>query len=252
MRKNNALRRSIRILKSFSMESPQLGITDIATKLGLAKSVVHGDVAVLTEESILARNGTMGKYSLGAEIIRLGQVFMRNNTLRQISLPVMERLSGILQETIYLGAWINSRAYCVEIINSPHPLKVTLNIGDEFSLYAGGGGKALLAFIPDEERERILRRLRLIKLTKRTITSLSELRRQLEEVRKKGYGIAVEERYLDVVTIGVPIFGINGRVTACLCAAGPVLRFRRNRILDVVEVLKEAADDILSRLGVPT
>ena len=78
MRKNRAIKRAIDILKSFSLESAELGVTDISTKLGLAKSVVHNDIAALLGGNFLARNEINGKYSLGPETIRQGQVLKYN------------------------------------------------------------------------------------------------------------------------------------------------------------------------------
>jgi len=251
MRRNMAIKRVIQILQSFSAGSPELGVTDISAKLGLAKSVVHNDLAALVEGNFLARNEKNGKYVLGSETIRLGQVFLGHSSLRRIAFPIIERVSVTLDMTAFLSGWVNSKAYCIELFNSPRPLrvKVTLNIGQEVSFNAGAAGKTLLGFLPDEDREEILKTYVPIRYTRKTITDVSKLRKQLERIQENGYGISIGEFDLDVGAIGVPIFAGDGRAVASLCCVGPVSRFRKNKIMSIVSVLKQAADDISRGLG---
>ncbi len=156
MARNNAVRRVTQILKSFSAETemPDVGVTELSGRLGLAKSVVHGDLTALLEENILEKDEQTGRYCLGSELFRLGQAVSKQMTLRRCAFPVIERVSKITMETVILGGWVNSTPCCIERIDSPQPLKLSVDIGSWFPLHAGGVGKILLAFLPDEERER--------------------------------------------------------------------------------------------------
>lgn len=249
MRKSRAVKRVVGILKAFSEEKPQLGITELATILGLPKSVVHGDLMALVDERIIEKDYNTGKYYLGNEIFQLGSILLKQKSLRQNSIPVMERISKIIMEGVTLIAWIGSIPYCIESIDSPHPLKVSLNIGQSFPVHAGSAGKLLLAFLPEQEREQMIKGLRLTRYTEKTITTISELRRRLNEIREKGYVVSAGERFKDVISVGAPIFNHNSRGVACICITMPSNRSNRQRISQCVSLVVEGAREISQKLG---
>ena len=142
----------------------------------------------------------------------------------------MERLSKTTMETIILAGWVNSTPCCIERINSPQPLKLSVDIGSWFPLHAGSVGKTLLAFLPDEERERIIERIELTRYTENTITEISELKRQLQEIRERGYVVSIGERLEDVASVVAPIRNHTGNVIATLSVGGPKNRFREGKL----------------------
>ena len=248
MGRNKAVKRVAGILKTFSEEKPHLGVSELATILGAPKSVVHEDLTALVGERILEKDNT-GKYYLGSEIFKLGSVLSKQKNLRQNSIPVMERISKIIMEGVSLIAWIGSVPYCIESIDSPHPLKVSLAVGESFPLHAGSAGKLLLAFLPDKEREQVLKELKLTRYTEKTITAISELRRQLDDIREKGFVVSMGERFRGVVSVGAPIFNHDGRAVACLCITVPSNRSNRKRISECISTAINGGRQISQKLG---
>ena len=249
MARNSAVRRVAKILKSFSAETPEMGVTELATKLDLAKSVIHGDLATLVEENILEKGKDTGRYFLGGEIYRLGQAVSKQMTLKRVAFPVMERLSKITMETITLGGWVNFTPTCIERINSIQPLKFSVELGSWFPLHAGSVGKILLAFLPDEERERMIEKIELTRYTENTITEISVLIKTLQEIRKNGYAVSIGERWVDVVSIGAPIRNYNGNVTAVLSIGGPKSRFKEEKMAGFIQLVSEGTREISLKLG---
>ena len=249
MARNIAVRRVAQILKSFSAETPEMGVTELASKVDLAKSVIHGDLAILVEENILEKDEETGRYFLGSELFRLGQAVSKQMTLRRCAFPVMDRLAKITTETVILGGWVNSTPCCIERINSPQPLKLSVDIGSWFPLHAGSVGKTLLAFLPDEERERMIERMELTRYTENTIMEISELKRRLQEIREKGYVVSIGERLEDVASVGAPIRNHTGDVIATLSVGGPRNRFKEGKLSSLIQLVIEAAGEISLKLG---
>jgi DNA-binding IclR family transcriptional regulator len=246
MRQGRVVKRIVQILRCFEAEPTGLGVSQISDQLGIAKSVVHGDLEILVKERFLAKRA--GKYSLGVEFFRLASVF-GNTTLRQVAYPVMKNLAQISGETVSLADLTNRAPCCIEVVTSVQPLKVTLNIGEIYPLHAGSAGKIMLAFLPGKERERILKSIELVKYTENTIVKKSELLGRLREVRENGYALSVEERHVGLTTVGAPIFDSHGRAIACISIGAPSFRLEAKKA-DFVSLVRGAAEEISSNIKV--
>jgi DNA-binding IclR family transcriptional regulator len=249
MARNIAVKRVAKILKSFSDVTHEMGATELSKKLNLAKSVIHGDLIVLVQEKLLEKNDQTGKYYLGSEVFRLGYAVFKQSTLRNCAYPVMERLSKITEETVILGAWVNSTPCCIERIKSMQPLNLSVDVGTVYTLHAGSVGKTLLAFLPEEERGKIIEQTKFKRLTKNTIIDKIALRSALQKIRDNGYSVSRGERIEDVTSIGAPIRNHIGDVKAVLVIGGPINRFDGKNLSDYIKLVVEAAKEISIKLG---
>jgi len=102
-------------------------------------------------------------------------------------------------------------------------------------------GKVLLAFQPDETRDRLVLKMRLQRFTANTITTRRELRRELERVRQTGFAIADEEYDVGIRAVAVPILDSRGRPAAAICVSTPAFRTPVEKLETYVSPLKEAA-----------
>jgi|WetSurMetagenome_2_1015567.scaffolds.fasta_scaffold03802_6 DNA-binding IclR family transcriptional regulator len=249
MARNIAVRRVTKILKSFSDATHELGVTELSQKLDMAKSVIHGDLSILVQERLLEKNDQTGKYYLGSEVFRLGNAVYKQVNLRNSAYPVMERLSKITEETVILGAWVDSRPYCIERIKSSQPLNLSVDIGTWYPLHAGTIGKTLLAFLPEEEKDIMIEQIEFNQYTKNTITDKMKLKSKLQEICNNGYEVSIGERLEDVISLGAPIRNSNSKVIAVLCIGGPQNRFNEKELSNNVKLVIEAAKEISVKLG---
>lgn len=131
----------------------------------------------------------------------------------------------------------------VEVVHSEHSLTIAVRVGRRLPAYCTASGRVFLAFLPPEVVEPILK-TPLIPCTERTITSLAQLREELEATRQRGYGLDNEEFEAGVRAISAPIRDIDGNVIATLSMPGPTNRITPERIPEIAAALVETADAI--------
>ena len=116
-------------------------------------------------------------------------------------------------------------------------------------LYAGSGGKVLLAFGPEELRRRILNKTKLRKMTANTIIDPGDLNKELVRIRAQGYALSAGERNPDAASLAVPIFNHDGKLVAALSLGGPLSRFTPESCPNLLKTLKDAGDRLSEALG---
>jgi IclR family KDG regulon transcriptional repressor len=139
----------------------------------------------------------------------------------------------------------------LDVLESPHEFRLVSRIGMRRPLYSTALGKALVAFLPEEERERVLDSLRFQLLTAHTISSLAELREELERTRREGYSIDDQENFLGARCIGAPILNWRQEALGSISIAGPVARISRDKIPVFAAAVRDAAQKISIRVGSP-
>jgi len=243
-----SVQRAAKILKCFTPNTSELGVTEIASRLGLAKSVVHGLLITLEAEGLLSRNRS-GKYTLGPGLFGVAEVFRRQMNIAKVAFPVMEDIHRKTNETIFLAKRVGKEVCCIEIIKSKLPLIFNLEVGHRFPLGAGATGKLLLAFLPSEERERIIENLELKRLTPKTVVDVHKLIQQLEQIRRRGYEVTYGERFLDVVSVVAPIRDSSGRVVAALGLGAAKARASEEAVSRWVALVTKGARQVSYELG---
>ena len=152
-----------------------------------------------------------GVYQLGIACFAIGQAALSQLDLRRVSLPYLEDLNRQTRETIHLTLRHGLSAVYVEKLDSPEQLRIYSRIGAAVPLYCTAVGKVMLAYMPDEERERLLPQLGLKRFTPNTVGNLQELAAELYRVRKNGYACDLEEHELHIRCIAAPIWDHAGR-----------------------------------------
>src|SRR6266508_2056590 len=98
-----SVERAAQILKALGAESPRLGITELAERLGLAKATVYGLLRTLASEQLVEQDAETGKYRLGPALLQLGNSFLDNHELRARSLLWAESLASRAREAVLVG-----------------------------------------------------------------------------------------------------------------------------------------------------
>ncbi len=242
--------RALDILLAFLREGQELGITDLSRTLQLPKGTVHRLVSTLGAKGFLAKNEATGKYRLGLSVFRLGSTFLNQMEVRAAALPVLHELARITGETVNLNIARDRRRVCIEKVESSHDIRHFVELGRPLPLYCGASGKVLLAFLPDEEIEAVIAE-GLRPLTPRTITDPHRLRRELAEIRRRGYAVSRDERVEGASAVSAPIYDSTGRVVAGLTISGPTYRFTPERVAQFIELVQQGAARISASLGYP-
>lgn len=160
----------------------------------------------------------------------------------------MKKLKEEINEAIHFTIKVNDGAIYIEKIDTDHPVRLYTKKGRRTPLYAGASGRALLAYLPRKEIEKILASP-LEKFTHNTPASPEEIEKQLEFTRTKGYTLSIEELCPDSWEIAVPVFNTNSIVVASLSVAGPLSRFNKELETYYISKLKKYAQLISAEVG---
>lgn len=244
-----AIERAAAILNAFTAECPELGVTELADRLGLHKSTVHRFVVNLEAAGFLERSGQSGRYRLGLRIFELGGLVMQQMNLWDEALPFLEGLVRDTGETGHLAVLDGGEAIYVERVETRRALRVPSAIGHGYPVHATNLGKVLLADLSDEELHEIVERRGLNAYTPKTITDLGALQEELVNIREQGFAVDNEEYDEGLRCIGAPISDHSGTVVAAIGIGGPVTRVTPERVQELAVVVMEAGHGLSRRLG---
>jgi len=245
-----SLDRAVSILRTFSVEHPTRGVSEIAREVGLTPSTTHRLLASLGALGMVRRVPNSADYALGPELLRLAYLAHQQMKLAELARPIMINLRNATGETVGLHVVDDTPARIVlDQVESPHALRRTYTeIGEPVAIHEGAPGKVLLAHLPEAVRESVLAEP-LSKPTEHTIVDPDRLRTELDAVRKQGYAISVEERVPGISTVAVPIRGYDNLVGASISVSGPSSRMTLARLMDLVPVVQVSARKLSARLG---
>src|SRR6266403_968668 len=218
-----SVQRCLRLLSLFAQKPGGLSASEVAKEAGLPASTVHRFLVNLEEAGFLAYSRS-GKYHLGISSFSVGHAAIAQLDIRKLSFPHLQTLNAKTRETIHLTVRHGLSAVYVEKLDSPERLRIFSHIGAAVPLYCTAVGKVMLAYMPDEEREQVLRQLDLKRMTANTAGSLQELQTELQRVRKNGYACDLEEHELHIRCIAAPIRNHEGAVQSSLSVTAPVVR----------------------------
>jgi DNA-binding IclR family transcriptional regulator len=243
-----ALQRGLRLLQLFS-ESPR-GLTakQVASLSRLPVSTVHRFLVNLHRAGFLNCGGD-GVYHLGIACFAIGQAALGQLDIRRLSLPYLQELNLQTRETIHLTVRHGLSAVYVEKLDSMEPLRIHSRIGAGVPLYCTAVGKVMLAYLPQEEQDQVIRQLDLKRLTPNTVGSLQELQTELYRVRKNRYACDMEEHELHIRCIAAPIWDHTGGVHASLSLTAPMVRMPVSRLRQLAPLVQEAGMRISQELG---
>jgi IclR family acetate operon transcriptional repressor len=236
------------VLLMFTKGSSTIGVSEIARELGLSKAVVHRILQSLVSRALVQVTPDTREYELGPGAIAFGARAMRDLDVRHTARPMLRYLRDLTRESVTLSALVHDSRIYLDQYESPQEIKMTVALGRPYPLYAGASSRAILAFLPDENLQRIIA-VGLERLTPETIVDASELRRQLTAVRSAGFATSYGERQHGAGSVAAPIFGMDEEIIGSISACGPVTRFDGETVARYAPLVCSAAEEISRSLG---
>ena len=225
------------------------GITEIAKKLNLGKSTVHRLLVTLEEKGYVDQDPETEKYKLGLKLVELGNIVLLNLELRSQAAPCLKRLMERSGQTVHLAILDQGDIIYIDKVESMGAIKMASYIGRRGYVHSSALGKAIAAYLPEEQVRRILETKGMPRLTPNTITSFSEFKSHLERVRQQGYAVDDIENEEAIRCIAAPIFNYAGTVVAAVSVSGTVLKVTIDRVAELARMVVECAEEISARLG---
>lgn len=240
--------RALDALEALAEARGPVGVSDIARTIGATKSAVFRILVNLERRGYVLRDPTSSKYQLGGRLVQLGYHALATFDVRERARPVLEALHERFNETVNLAIPVNGRLLYIDMIESEHGLRMAARIGATDEMHSTALGKAILSFLPEEQREQVLRSP-LAKRTAQTNTDPASLRQELERIRASGVAEDHGENEPGACCYGSPIFDHAGNVTAAVSISAPERRLRGEVAEEVRQAVLAAAQDITDRIG---
>jgi DNA-binding IclR family transcriptional regulator len=242
-----AVERALDILLCFSRQTPELSMTQIAEQVGIHKSTVHRLLATLENKRFVQRDQETGNYRLGIRLFQMAYLTLEHNELRQLVTPFLRYLSEQYKENIHLAVLDDIDVIYMNIIESHQRVKLAAALGQRLPAFATASGKAILAFLPEEAVQRILKR-GMPQYTQNTPISLDAFFEDLRRVREQGYALSEQEYEEEINAVAAPIFDSEGKPIASVAIAGPSYRLTRERMINIGPQVWTTARDITQEM----
>lgn len=239
---------ALRLLKEFSAEEPEIGITLLARRLHLAKSTVHRLASTLVAEGFLEQNPSSERYRLGLSLFALGTLVRRRMDVSREALPFLHELRDRTGESVHLAVIEGAEIMYLFNLESQQVIGVRSYLGLRKPAFCTSEGRALLAFSSPAVLSRVIKK-GLTAHTHKTITEPAALHKLLAEVKLKGHAVDDGESEEGMRGLAAPVRDASGAVIAAVGLAGPVSRLSKKSLRGMTPWVIAAAEGISARLG---
>lgn len=247
-----ALDRAFLILDVMADAGGEAKLTEIAATAGLNVSTCHHLISTLHNWGYVARGINSRSYVLGSRILHLSAACLRQVDLPRRAQSFVDRLNDQTREAVQLAIMQDTNLVHVLRREARHAVRVEAGFGGNANAaHATATGKAILAWLPPTELDRIVGDKGLTAFTPNTITDLEKLREHLRLVRRNGFSIDREEFRPGVICLGAAIRDHAGAVVGSISVSAPAFRSTPDYIEQMKVHLIAAANELSIELGAP-
>lgn len=238
--------RAVKVLM-FVASKPRT-VTEVGDHLGVHSTTALRILHTLLAWRMLDRRPD-GTYRLGAAVVELGHQALESLDIRDIAQPFMQEIHEATGETVHLAVLENDHVVYIAKIESRHPVRMYSRIGLVAPLHCTGVSKAIIAFLDEGERERVVGKADFTRYTEHTLTTPEALLADLAVSRERGYVLDDEEHEIGIRCVAAPILHADGSVAASLSVSTAGTRVDRESLLSFVDPLLRGATGAARELG---
>jgi DNA-binding IclR family transcriptional regulator len=241
---------TIEIVSFFITSKGPQKLTDVGKAVHISNSTVHRIMSSLKTAGWVVQDLLTKKYEVGPRLLEMAFRLTSQMDLKDISLPFLQRLNGEVKEVVTLSARVGLERIYVQQVLSDHELQPIVEIGTRLPLWVGASGKAILAYLEEEEIESVM------KVAEQSGSShfasgdaidFRKLRQELIKIRSQGFSLSKSERVAGTTSVAAPIFS-NGHVVGSLSVGGPTVRFSLELARRYAPMVKKTAGRISLQL----
>jgi len=241
------LRNACQILKLLGRHPHGLKAAEIARMVKVPVTSTLRIMATMHLEGLVRKDN--GRYELGPVLIPLGNATLAGTEIRELALPILERLTADTDETSHLAIPCDDRALILAVQDSMHPLRAASRPGFLADLNCSSTGKIFLSYMHADRLPEVIEEQELIARTPRTLTTFAALRDEAVLTRERGYSLDDEEYHRGVRCLAVPVFGSDNNVVAAVGITASTVRFTPDRIPEIATRVQAAADELAQLIG---
>jgi IclR family KDG regulon transcriptional repressor len=242
-----SVKKAFAILSAVSSAKDGMGVSELAKKLKIAKSTVHGMASALEELGAVMRDPLTKKYKLGFTLLEIGRSAYSQIDLQTSARPVTEKLMEKTQTSVFLGILNWDQVTILDIVESRQHLNITAPLGSTIPLFAGAVGKVFLASMPEQQAVKIVQSKGLPRFTDNSIVDMDVYFDELRRVRENGFAVDDEEYILGVRAVASPLTGL-GQLRSAIWAVGFKASLDEKKLQSLTAETQTAAMDISRRI----
>jgi DNA-binding IclR family transcriptional regulator len=244
-----AIKRSFEVIDLLAQRESGMTVSEIHRALHLPLSSAAAILYTLQALGYIEKDPESSRYSLGLKLLSFSRRLADQLGIVGRCHGLLEQLAGKTGLTSHIAVMRDGESMYVDRVPGSGLIQFSSYIGMRWAIHASGVGKALLAFLPEDELAQILKYLPLTKITPQTITVRSYLEKQLYQFRRCGYAWETSEGEEGVACVAAPIRGPEGAVTAAVSVTGTTHQITDEKTSALGEVVKHYADLMSARLG---
>ena len=222
--------RTLAILELISQHSGEISVAEITRQLRISQNSVFRITQTLEKRGYLFRNEKTKGYTLTNKLFDLSRPRVNEKSLAVCAYEALSELSRQSGETTQLMVKSGTKGVVLDQIAGTHPIKVMGEIGLRVPLYSCAPGKAILAWLPEDELNDWLSKVRLKKFTATTRNTRRSLRADLAETRERGYSVDLAEGLEGIFCVGAPVLNLYQHPVAAITLMAPSFRLPEEKI----------------------
>ena len=247
---NKSLLRALSVIKSFNPNELELGSTDIAKKTGIPIPTAYRILSTFAEAGLLEKNENTNKYRIGPVFYMIGNLYLSTTDILRAAEPVVRVMNELTGEQASLST-LDHKGNITFMMreDTKHRLRIDTSVGFTSPAYAHAPGKALLSELTDVEIDSLYLQEKLEPLTRKTVSTKTELKKELELVRKTGFVLNSEQAIEGAEAVAAVIRDDTGKAVAAMTIGAPLVRINKTRREILIKLVKMGTSLISYKLG---
>lgn len=242
-----AFARGLKLLELLSEHPEGLLMTEMEA-LELPPASLFRMLTTLCETGYAEREKN-GVFRLNGKLLSIAYKTVENRSLTGIADEPMRKLRDLTGESVMLAILHGKEGVVLHQAPSGQPVKVVLEIGHRFPLHSAAPAKAILAFLPVEQREELIKQICFTRFTENTILNENDFRRELEQVRRSGIAFDRGEEMAELRCAAAPVRNPRDGSVSAVWVTGPISRMNEEKLNDIAGMVKNTAKEIEQKLS---
>lgn len=247
---SQSLVRGLTLLEYLAASPLGMALSELSEQADLAPSTTHRLLQALQSQGFVTQESEQGLWRIDVKTFRIGNSFLEARDVVAKSRPFLRRLTAETGETANLGIRDGATAVFLAQNESPQMMRMITRLGSRAPLHASGVGKALLAWMSEEERDALLAGgYELARVTENTRYQVDSLLVEMAAIRAQGFACDREEHAIGLHCVAACIFDEHATPLAAISVSGPMARIPEDRLLALGALVRRTADDITLQMG---
>lgn len=243
----STLERGLAVLRAFDQDHPEMQLSEVAAATNLSPAAARRCLNTLVHLGYVARHGR--RFLLRPEVLVFGSAYMSSMNLETVALPTLQHLRDETGDSSSMAVLSGHDILYIAHVSTTRPIRLSASVGTRFPLHATSLGKVLLAFQPDDAIDAFFETATLKRFTERTVTSPDAFRARLAKVRETGYDSALDELDFGIVSVAVPVFDRDRRITTAINCSTSTTRISQDELVRTrLPLLQQAAREVQAAL----